>query len=388
MNILVIPPNDILRHPIPNRIYHIFSRLSRRHNIYLLSFPRHPLASQVIIRSMKALEIAFRPVTTSNLGLYYLFNHVPIHCALKKVLEKEVVDVIVHANIFPSLEAIYLAKKFRIKNVYDFLDYFPESASAYYDERAKWFVETVVRICSIKALMSSDLVITPSYGLKKILENYTNMEKIHVIPNGVDPEIFKPIDQEYARKTINLDYTGYIALLYGSLDVWIDVAAVLKAVKLLRQQGIDIIIMLVGLSHKKEYYMRIVKEARKYGIDKYILIYPPQPYEKMPLFINACDIILSPIKKQLMNFATPLKIIEALACGKPVITLDIAEFKIWFKDCLLTYTNLNKLPDKLKEAISISNIGKAKLIEYAEVIRRIFDWNLLSRRYNAVIEKC
>jgi len=34
MRLLLIPPNDLLRHPIPNRMFHIAKRLAKRHEIY------------------------------------------------------------------------------------------------------------------------------------------------------------------------------------------------------------------------------------------------------------------------------------------------------------------------------------------------------------------
>ena len=47
---------------------------------------------------------------------------------------------------------------------------------------------------------------------------------------------------------------------------------------------------------------------------------------RMSLFINSGDIVLAPFRKIPKNFATPLKIAEALAIGTPsIITREIAE---------------------------------------------------------------
>ena len=47
MKILLIPPNDLLRHPVPNRMYHIAKRLARNYDIYLLFYTKHLLADGV-----------------------------------------------------------------------------------------------------------------------------------------------------------------------------------------------------------------------------------------------------------------------------------------------------------------------------------------------------
>jgi glycosyltransferase involved in cell wall biosynthesis len=114
----------------------------------------------------------------------------------------------------------------RIPNIYDFLDYFPESASAYYT-KGKGLIEMGVKTFVYPALRNSDVIVTPSYGLKKIVENIDPNKPVHVIPNGVDTEIFKPIDQKIVRKEIGLDI-NYLLLLQGSLDVWIDVENIMR----------------------------------------------------------------------------------------------------------------------------------------------------------------
>jgi len=53
MKVLIVPPNDLLRHPIPNRLYHIAKRLAEKYGIFLLSYINHPLAGNVK-RSLKA----------------------------------------------------------------------------------------------------------------------------------------------------------------------------------------------------------------------------------------------------------------------------------------------------------------------------------------------
>ena len=235
MKLLLIPPNDLLRHPIPNRMFHIAKRLAKKHEIILLSYTKHPLASDEVRRAFAGLEISpGRPVPAKNLGLYYVMNAAQIHGAVKNVLENGV-DAVIHANILPSLIATQLAKKLKIPAIYDYLDYFPESASAYYT-KGKWIVERGVWVITTRALRNSDVVIVPSYGIKAAIRKVIPHIPVYVIPNGVDAEVFKPIDQKTARKMLNLDTEYHLVLLQGSIDVWIDILQVLKAINKLRQQ--------------------------------------------------------------------------------------------------------------------------------------------------------
>jgi glycosyltransferase involved in cell wall biosynthesis len=384
MRIFIIPPNDLLRHPIPNRMYHIAKRLANNHEIFILSYTNHPLAHE-IKRSLKAVEIPIsNALKTNNLGLYYIINASQIYTTIKNVIQKEDIDVIIHGNILPSFIASKLAKKMRIPNIYDFLDYFPESASAYYT-KGRGLIEMGVKTFVYPALRNSDVIVTPSYGLKKIVENISPGISVHVIPNGVDAEIFKPIDQKIARKEIGLDTDYHLLLLQGSLDVWIDVESIMRVLRKLRKIA-DIRLLIVGFSHAKYYYKLLTVHAKHFGIDKYIYTYPPQPYEKMPLFINSSDIVIAPVRKMLKNFATPLKIAEAISCGKPVITRDIADFKIWYKMGVYTYSSYAELEDLIRDLFNMLDEIKNSLHIYSFNFRKTFDWNNLSTKYIVLLE--
>jgi glycosyltransferase involved in cell wall biosynthesis len=383
MKILLIPPNDLLRHPIPNRMYHIAMRLTGRHDVILLSYTGHPLAGEVK-RTLRAVEVPIhKAIRAGNLGLYYTLNTPQIYITLKNIIEREGMDIIIHANILPSFIATVLAKKYGISNIYDFLDYFPESASAYYT-RGKHLIELGVKAFIYPALKNSNAVITPSFGLRSILRSVVPEKPIYVIPNGVDPDLFKPINRDFARKNIGLDDDRYLLLLQGSLDVWVDVESLLKILRKLRRT-IDVGLLVVGFSHAKHYYRLLSVYAKRYEMDKYIYTYPPQPYEMMPLFINASDIVVAPIKKMIKNFATPLKIAEALACGVPVITTDIPEFKLWYKQGVYFYSDYEELAQVLFHVVNNEDIKK-ELIEHSDYFRKEFSWDNISNRFENIVE--
>ena len=385
MKVFLIPPNDLLRHPIPNRMYHIARKLSRKHSIYLLSYTNHPLVDGIKKRGLKAVEIPVsNAVRVRNLGLYYVVNAPQIYASIKRVIDGEGIDVVIHANILPSLIASKLAKRFGVPNVYDYLDHYPESASVYYTQ-GKQFVELGVSILTFQALKNSDVVVTPSYGLKKAVENIAPNKSIYVIPNGVDAELFKPMDQTIARKSIGLDAGYYLALLQGSLDVWVDIAGAIKVVSKLRKTT-DIRLLVVGFSHTKHYHKLLLKYAKHHGIDKYVYTYPTQLYERMPLFVNSCDFIFSPIKKMLMNFATPLKIAEALACGVPVVTTDIAEYKLWYKQGIYTYSTYAELENIIEQLLSNIDTIRATLRKNSYSFREAFSWDRLAEKYENILE--
>ena len=88
----------------------------------------------------------------------------------------------------------------------------------------------------------------------------------------------------------------------------------------------------------------------------------------------------------IMNFATPLKIAEALACGVPVVTRNIIEYKLWYKHGVYTYSTYTELENLIKRLLNELDEVKAKLHNYSCSFRETFNWEKLAMRYENVLE--
>lgn len=86
------------------------------------------------------------------------------------------------------------------------------------------------------------------------------------------------------------------------------------------------------------------------------------------------------------NYVTPLKIAEALACGVPVITTAIAEFKIWYTQGVYTHSSFEDVERLLHYVIENGEEIRKALIGYSQSFRQLFDWNRLAEEYRKVIE--
>jgi len=200
VNILIIPPNDLINNEIPNRLYHL-ARHWQHHTLYLLRYPHYPTSIN-IERPLRRIDIVPDAKPAGNPATYYLKNARAIHQALKKAIQREPIDIVIHANILPSLYAVRLAKAYRKRAVFDYLDHYPESAAAYFKNRvAKWAVYTTVALITTYNLKNSHKIVTVSHTLKQLLEKRAK-GPIYLLPNGVDTELFKPMPREQARRQL------------------------------------------------------------------------------------------------------------------------------------------------------------------------------------------
>ncbi|MEM1646700.1 MAG: glycosyltransferase [Ignisphaera sp.] len=376
--ILIIPANDILRHPIPSRIYHIARHLAKDYDITIFSYPNHPLGNN-ILRKLNAKEVTYKTIKTKDLSIYYLVNAPAMLPIMEKIIKE--VDVVIHANVLPSVIATKIAKKYRKTAIYDYLDFFPQSAAAYYRGSIRSLIEKGVMLLTQEAIKNSTAIVTPSFRFATVLRRFTR-KPIHVIPNGVDSDLFKPMNIGLARRFIGIDYDGPILLLYGSIDVWLNIEPLLYAVK----RNKDVRLLIVGYSHGKYYYRLLESLIERLGLHDRVYKYPPQPYEKIPIFINASNIIIAPYSYEIKNNTTPLKIMESLACARPVITTDIVEFKLWFKDSIFYYRSPQDMYKLLNELLRKFDIIHTQMIEYSKLVRNKYSWKNIAKTYTKVIE--
>lgn len=171
----------------------------------------------------------------------------------------------------------------------------------------------------------SDSIIAVTSGIKQHLVQFQIDEaKIHVIENGANTKLFKPIDKSIARDKVNLNQEYRYICFVGNLAPWQGVEFLIKASPLVLKRCADARFLVVGDGIMKKEWMQLAEDL---GVaDKYIFT-GSVPYEMAPIYINASDICVVP-KKPLKSGYSPLKLYEYMACGKPIIATRTKGFEI------------------------------------------------------------
>ena len=139
--------------------------------------------------------------------------------------------------------------------------------------------------------------------------------KLHVIPNGVDLEAFRPEPREDALRA-RLGLADKLVFLYcgahgisHALARILDVAARLEADSRIR-------FLFVGEGAEKD---ALVARARELGLGN-VSFLPAVPREQVPTLYRAADVCLVPLRAvPLFRSFIPSKMFEILACGRPVL---------------------------------------------------------------------
>ncbi len=164
-------------------------------------------------------------------------------------------------------------------------------------------------------------VYTQSKVLVPISERFSNTlkergvpkEKIRVIPNFVDTELYKPLPRKNPFSDKYDFMKNFVVLYGGNLGLSQDWESLLLASKAVMSLPITFLIVGDGvLRHWLE------QEANKRGLHN-IKLLDYQPRETMPYVYASCDICTIPMKKNTTSDTFPSKIYTIMACAKPVI---------------------------------------------------------------------
>lgn len=131
-------------------------------------------------------------------------------------------------------------------------------------------------------------------------------DRIAIVMNGVDAELFRPRDRAAARRELGLP-AGPLALYVGNLKEEKGVLDLPRAWDLVARDLPDATLAIVGGGP-----MRPALEA---ALPPRATLFGPQPLAAIPTWLAACDVLVLPSHIE----GTPNVVLEALACGRRVV---------------------------------------------------------------------
>jgi glycosyltransferase involved in cell wall biosynthesis len=159
------------------------------------------------------------------------------------------------------------------------------------------------------------LVVAPSAGLKRVLENLGVEARIDVVPNGVDLEPFRqkpaPIDRihlGFHSEDVILIYTGRLGPEKNLPFLLRSFAGIVNAID-------HVGLVIVGDGPERE---NLVDRVKHMNIDTKVHFTGAIPYDDIPRYLGMADAFVTASVSEVH----PLSVIEALASGLPVLGID------------------------------------------------------------------
>jgi glycogen synthase len=136
--------------------------------------------------------------------------------------------------------------------------------------------------------------------------------RVHVVPNGVDTALFRPLPRDETRAALGLP-AGFLFVCAGRLSREKGTHHALSALALARERAPDARLLVVGDGAERP---RLERLTSKLGLRERVSFLGAQPPEKMPALLASADAFLFPTER---DEAAPLVLPQAMACGLPVI---------------------------------------------------------------------
>lgn len=135
-----------------------------------------------------------------------------------------------------------------------------------------------------------------------------------------DPEQFDPsrFDQSTLRREFGLPADDLLAVFAGTPHPYKGVTEFVAAADRVERDDFKAVVVGVGDSPYGD-------ELRRRSSDR-VLVYGPQPFEDIPKWNVAADIVVIPQRRTRSTVGQlPAKLIDAMAMGRPIVTTDVSD---------------------------------------------------------------
>lgn len=149
---------------------------------------------------------------------------------------------------------------------------------------------------------------------ERAIELGVSPDDIDIVPNGIDRDVFKPADRAQARLELGLEPSGKLALYVGHLKETKGVHDLLHAFRRVGAEQPDARLVLVGGGPGSADARAL---ARQLGVTATFV--GERPHDSIPRWLAAADALVLPS----WNEGMPNVVLEALACGRPVVATRV-----------------------------------------------------------------
>lgn len=226
----------------------------------------------------------------------------------------------------------------------------------------------------------ADAIIAVSPEVKKILQKWGIQKKIHVIPNSVNTELFKRDEKvrQKMRKKLGFKKNEFVVINSGQIqprkgiETFIKIAQNLPEVTFLWVGGMP-------FKHLTKDYKKMKKLEN--SAPKNVLFIGIVPFESMPSYYSAADMLFFPSHQETFGFA----IIEAAAAKLPLLMRNLPTFQPIFGNAFIRGkdTTFTKTIIKLKNDKKFYNEHSLKALKLAKK----FDDKILTKKIIEIYKK-
>jgi D-inositol-3-phosphate glycosyltransferase len=296
-----------------------------------------------------------------------LCGHLPeFACNLEQFLleEEKPYDLIYSHYWLSGVVGVWMKRRLGIPLVHTF------HTLAFLKNRAVGGLVHTNRIQSEQDLvLDADKILSTSTEEKcsLIKETGVHPENIEVIYPGINRELFYPIEDASVFTETGYGEQDRILLYVGRVEPVKGLMSVIDAFDILKEKETPLfdrlMLVVIGGGEKPRDFaknaeiMRIQREVREKGLETHVLFLGSKDQSELKKYYSAADALIVPSLYESFG----LVVLEALACGTPVVVSQIGKMKTIVKEGRNGFCFQPNSPDSLAECIGYFYRNRANL---------------------------
>jgi len=272
-------------------------------------------------------------------------------------------DIIV-ASTSPILGIIgyFYSRKYNIRMMYELQDSFDV-----YGEYKIPFIKQIDR----HVTKNSDVVVCVSHALMDKVKKFRK-KATYVVENGIEQDLFKPMDKAKCRKILRLPLDAKIIVYIGHIT---------------KIRGFDTLLAAFDKVRKKypNSYLLVSGQIDKdMSINHENVLFRALPERKQVVMaINAGDVAVIPDSRNAFTeYSFPYKLVEYMACGIPIVATDIGDMSLLLRKYNGSICKPDDADDLSKKIIT--RLENNKKVNYGKDLKQLM-WETLAAKLNKIL---
>jgi glycosyltransferase involved in cell wall biosynthesis len=141
-------------------------------------------------------------------------------------------------------------------------------------------------------------------------------ERCRIIRNGVDPDLFRPVDPREARRALGLEEQGAYIVFVGGFFPWHGLELLIEAAPEVLKALPGVRFLLVGDGQTRS---GLERQVRRKGLEDAVRFPGRVGYHEVPTWIGAGEVGVVLHRATRSYPGDSMKLWEYLACGRPVV---------------------------------------------------------------------
>lgn len=394
MKILIIHEIDWIKKVVfePHHFAELFSM--KEHDVYVIDCREPDLRNliegfkTVIIpnysRIYKGANITIiRPPSLLIKGLNRLTNFLTCSRVIKRIITEKNIDIILLYGVATNgIQTIKIAKEEKKPVVFRALDVAHGLVKIP-------LVRQLAKKCEKSIISNANEVLTTTNDLARYaIEMGADGNNVNYFPLGINLREFRPIikDLELAQN-LGVSLEDKVIVFIGTIYDFSGLDLLINEFEKLKNNVGKIKLLIVGGGTSFTKIQSLVKERK---LEQDVILTGFKPQNQLPRYISLADICVNPFE---INYVTerilPTKILEYLACGKPVLSTLLKGTKelLPTNEYGIVYSSSDKFVDTLSSLIcdskKLDSLGKKG---YAYITAN-HDWDVLTEQLLGKFEK-